>query len=123
MKLCNIKTAHPVSTKHVSKNQSAGKSKSKPERRRQSLDARLSKLTPEERTLKLLYGSYNPNDPAEQLAERARALRHIAEELKEKARESEAFQHSLRELKDRAVEPGKFESLSDCNFGGLASPK
>ena len=97
--------AHPGSAKHVSKKRSAGKSKLKPKRKRQSLDARLRKLTPDEQILKLLYGRYNPNDPAEQLAERARALRQIAEELKEKTRESEAFQHSLGDLKNRAVEP------------------
>jgi hypothetical protein len=104
-KLPNSKTGDPLFGKQVSKNRNAGKSKLRSKRTRQSLDARMSKLTSEERTLKLIYGSYNPNDPAEQLAERARTLRLIAEKLGENARKSEAFQHSLRELERRATEP------------------
>ncbi len=105
MKPSNIKAALHGAVRQVSKKRNAHKSKNKREKKRLSLDARLSKLSPEERTLRLLYGSHDPDDPVEQLAERARALRVISKALGPVARQSEAYQNSLNELKERVAEP------------------
>jgi len=73
--------------------------------KRDSLDRRLAKLTPDERMVLLMYGEAGPGGAAEQLARHARAVRGIAKALKLKAGQvSEGYEASFNELRGHVAD-------------------
>ena len=74
-------------------------------RKRESLDSRLVKLTPEQQMELLIYGEDGPGDAAEQLAMQARAVRGLAKALKvTDGTTSEGYDAILNDLRKRVAD-------------------